>query len=343
MDTRDKRKLFVLACMVGLLLAIGTVGYMTLLDVSLIDGLYMTVITISTVGYAEVAEMNDSAKLFSIFIIFAGISTVGYALTNMVSLFVEGRFKEAWRTRKMEGKIDSLRDHYIICGSGETGQSVITQFKKSGHPFVVIDKDEEKYDELVQDGVLVVTGDATHEDVLQKCRIDTAKGLISGLGVDADNVFTVLTAREMNPDLYIVSRVIDDSSISKLKKAGANNTVSPNEIGGRRMAALVTKPAVISFLDIITRAGDVVLDLESVTICGHSDMVGKSLQNLKIPEETGLIVLAIKKDYEEKLRLNPSSDETLEARDTIVVLGREDQVKKLRKMACDNGNEYVDI
>ena len=167
------------------------------------------------------------------------------------------------------------------------------------------------------------------------------QGLIAALSKDADNVFTVLTARELNKDLYIVSRAIDKKAHEKLKIAGANNTISPDEIGGSRMAALMLNPTVISFLDIITHAGEVVLDLEDVVICDTSSIANMTLREIKIPEKTGLIVLAIKKRQSQKLEFNPNSDETLQVGDTMIVLGRQEQVIELRKLACDQGERNL--
>ncbi|MGH4052828.1 MAG: potassium channel family protein [Clostridium sp.] len=327
---------FVITILIALLL-IGTIGYKILLDVSFVDALYMTVITISTVGYAEVATMDEGAKLFTIFIIFLSLGTVGYLFSSIVSSFLEGDLKDAWRRRRMEVKMTKIKDHYIICGAGETGANAIKQFKKSNVPFIVIDKDEEIIKELIDDKVYAIQGDATQEEVLDKARIKNAKGLISSLSKDADNVYTVLTAREMNSDLYIVSRAINKNANERLKKAGANNTISPNEIGGSRMAALMLRPTVIAFLDIVTHAGDVILDLEDVTICEDSIIINRSLREVKIPEKTGLIVLAIKKNSNKKLVFNPSSNQILKMSDTMVVLGTEEQVIKLRKIARDEG------
>ena len=165
----------------------------------------------------------------------------------------------------MEANVTKLKDHYIICGAGETGYNAIKQFKKSNVPFVVIDVDDHKVHDLMEEDIFAIHGDATHNSILEKARIEHAKGLISSLPNDAENVFTVLTARQLNQDLYIVSRAIDKHAGAKLKQAGANNTISPNEIGGSRMASLMLRPNVISFLDIVTKAGDVVLDLEDVS------------------------------------------------------------------------------
>lgn len=331
----NKRKFIFIIATFTIIIVVAVIGYMQLLDVGFIDALYMTAITISTVGYGEVGEMVAPAKIFTIFIIFSGLGVAGYGFTSLVALFFEGELKDAWRRKKMENKIAELNDHYIVCGAGEIGHTVIKQFIENGLSFVVIEKNHRRASELRHEGVLTIIGDATSEDVLESAHITKAKGLISTLSNDADNVFTVLTARQMNNEAYIVSKAIAKNAHNKLKKAGADNTISPNEIGGRRMAALIIRPSVISFLDVITQAGDVTLDLEEVKICAKSEFVGKTLMEAKIPEQTGLIVLAIKRKGDTRLRFNPSSNEILKDGDTMVVLGREDQVDQLRGMACE--------
>lgn len=315
----------------------GVVGYILLLDLNFVDALYMTVITISTVGYAEVGVMDTEAKMFSILLIFISLGTVGYLFTSIMSSFLEGDLKEAWRRRKMEATITQLTDHYIICGAGETGYNAIKQFIKRNEPFVVIENDENRVRDLIDENIPVILGDGTQDEVLEKARITYAKGLIASLPGDAENVYTVLTARQLNQKLYIVSRAIEKHASDKLKQAGANNTISPNEIGGTRMASLMIRPNVISFLDIITRAGDVILDLEDVVIFPSSPLINTQLKDAKIPEKTGLIVLAIKKANKDKLSLNPSSSQILEKGDTMIVLGHEDQVKTLKEIAHDTG------
>ena len=334
---KEHRKLVIIISLLFAVLTIGTIGYQVLLGVSFVDALYMTVITISTVGYTEVGEMTDAAKYFSMFIIFMGLGTVGYGVTSAVGLLLEGTFKESWRRMKMEKQIKALENHYILCGGGETGQSVIRQFIKSKVDFVVIEIKERIVKEMEEQGILVIQGDGTQEEVLEKAQIYKAKGFISSLPKDSANVFAVLTARQMNPSLYIVSRSVEASSREKLIKAGANNTISPNVIGGMRMASFVIRPSIISFLDIITHAGDVVLDLEDVVICDGTELEGMTLKEAKIPEQTGLIVLAIRKSGEEQPKMNPSSEEVLEKGDSMIVLGKEEQVNKLRDLAHDDG------
>lgn len=316
-----------------LLIAIGVAGYMYLEDMTFLDALYMTVITVSTVGFKEVVDLEPHSKVFTIGIIVSGLGIVAYAASNFFSFLLEGEFKNIVRRRRMEKKINSLSDHFILCGGGQTGQSVIERFQRAGAPFVVVEKDPPTVEDLISQNVPVFQGDATHEEVLEKAGITKAKGLISCLSNDAENVFAVLTARGMNPDIHIVARSIEKKSHSKLLKAGANCTISPNELGGVRMASMLLKPAVVSFLDIITQVKDMTLDLEEVELHPKSSLVEKTLGDARIPEKIGLIVLAIKKKNEERLRLNPRSLEKLEQGDKMLVLGTDDQVKTLKKIA----------
>ena len=290
------RKLRLILLMLAVVFAVGVTGYALLLRVGFVDALYMTVITISTVGFSEVAAMTDAAKLFSIFIIFAGLGVVGYSLTSIVSYFFEGEIKDSWRRGRMTTKINELRNHYIVCGAGDVGTAVIEYFRDNNVDFVVIEKNEKRRDELMEENILTILGDATHEDTLHKAGIDRAKGFVCVLSTDSDNVFTVLTARQLSERIYIVARAVERSAHSKLIKAGANKTISPNEIGGQRIAAAVVRPSISSFLDEITRAGDVVLDLEEVLVGPASRAAGKALSELKIPEQTGLVVLAPEKE-----------------------------------------------
>lgn len=327
-----KRKFGFIAFLLFTVITTGVVGYILLLDLSFIDALYMTVITISTVGYKEVGNMTPEAKIFTIGIIFSGLAVFGYVITSMVALFFEGELRDAWRERTMNLKLDQLNGHYIVCGAGNVGRTVINIFNDSKINFVVIEENENTVEELKELGILTIRGNATHEDVLGKAAITKAKGIICSLATDAENVFTVLTARQMNDDIFIVSKAIEKSAHNKLTKAGANKTISPNEIGGQRMAALLLRPSVISFLDVITRDGDVTLDLEEIKIPHYSNLVGKKLMDAKIPEKTGLIVLALKKTGAPSFKFNPNSRESLDNGDIIVVLGTHEQIDALNAL-----------
>ncbi len=333
MDSRRKI-ILILSFLICLLLG-GTAGYMWIEDLSLLDALYMTVITVSTVGFREVKELSDTGKFFTVIIIFAGLGTVVYGVSSIATFIIEGEFRDFIRRYRMENKINAIKDHYIVCGGGKSGMHVAREFLSRKVPFVVIEKDEIRAQVCMENDILVLVDDATSEDALKKAGIKRAKGLISCLSSDADNVFTVLTARGLASDLYIIAEAIEEQSEMKLKKAGANKTVSPNRIGGSRMASLVLRPVVVSFLDVITHAEDFVLDLEEIHICPDSMLVGQNLQEARIPERTGLIVLAMTPAGREKMVFNPRSDQILEAGCRMIVLGQADQIKRLRQLACD--------
>ena len=333
MSTSAISKGWIILTLILVLITVGTIGYVLLTDAPLIDGLYMTIITISTVGYREIADLNSAGKLFTIGIILGGLGIVSYSLLQTVSFLIDGGVKKIFRRRSMEKKIEEMDKHIIVCGAGQTGTSVIEQFQKNETPFVVIEQDETRSAELEEIGVPVICGDASSEDILMQAGIIKSKGLICCLETDADNVYTVLTARVLNPKLHIVSRSIEKGSAEKLKRAGANKTISPNELGGARMAYLMLKPHVVSFLDIVTRFDDEVLDLGEVSIQENAEITNCLLKDAKIPQKTGLMMIIAIRKPGGKLRFNPGSQEVLTMKSSMLVLGKEDQIEKLREMA----------
>ena len=328
----EKRKLKFILYAFALLLIVGFIGYMFLLKVDFIDALYMTVITISTVGFGEVGTTSNWSEVFSIIMIFVGVGIVGYAFTTVVAMFVEGKVKDFWKGSKMEKKIASLDDHYIICGSGELAEVIINNFIDQNLNFVVITDKREDLDDYSHHDILVVEGMSTEEAVLEHAGIERAKGLVSTLDSEVDNIVTVLTARNLNKNIYIIANAITKSGSEKLMKVGANKTLSAVEISGKRMASLMTKPNIISFLDVVTRIGDVELDLEEVVVKSGSYLENKNLIEAQIPNKTGLIVLAIKTIEDNKMIFNPPVNYTFRIGDVLIVLGREDQVDKLKHL-----------
>ena len=328
----EKRKLKFILYAFALLLIVGVIGYMFLLKVDFIDALYMTVITISTVGFGEVGTTSNWSEVFSIIMIFVGVGIVGYAFTTVVAMFVEGKVKDFWKGSIMETKIASLNDHYIICGSGELAEVIINNFIDQNLNFVVITDKREDLDDYSHHDILVVEGMSTEEAVLEHAGIERAKGLVSTLDSEVDNIVTVLTARNLNKNIYIIANAITKSGSEKLMKVGANKTLSAVEISGKRMASLMTKPNIISFLDVVTRIGDVELDLEEVVVKSGSYLENKNLIEAQIPNKTGLIVLAIKTIEDNKMIFNPPVNYTFRIGDVLIVLGREDQVDKLKHL-----------
>ncbi|MCD4827021.1 MAG: potassium channel protein [Acholeplasmataceae bacterium] len=310
------------------------IGYTLILDVPFVDGLYMTIITISTVGYGEVALMTPLAKWFSIIFIIISVGMVGYLVKVIFDFIGENNFNQAWRRKKMIQKIEKLKDHIIICGGGETGINVIKQLMKRDVKFVVIDNDPKIIESLVELECLYIFDDATKEEVLLQAGLTEAKGIITTLSTDADNVFVVLTAKQLNSNIHIISRFHEKSSEKKLIHAGANQTVSPDEIGGKKMAALMISPHVQYFVDNIIDTKDMSIDMEEVLIKESSGLVDKKLRDAKISEKAGLIVLAIRRDGDVFI-FNPKADEVLRANDNMIVVGSSEQIDKLKKMSLD--------
>lgn len=331
----DKKKLKFIFVIFALLLMFGTLGYMILLKISFVDALYMTVITISTVGFGEVGTTSDLSELFSVLMIFLGVGVVGYAFTTVVAMLVEGKLGDLWKGSKMDKKISVLDEHYIICGSGELADVIIEKFIKENLDFLVITDDRADLDDYSHNNILVIEGQATEEEVLEKAGISRAKGLIAALSSEVDNIVTVLTARNLNKDIYIIANSISKSGSQKLMKVGANKTMSAVEISGKRIASLMIKPNIISFLDVVTKVGDVEMDLEEVIVKKGSYLENKDLIAAQIPNKTGLIVLAIRRNKDKKMLFNPPGNYTFEIGDVLIVLGREEQVEKLRNL----GNE----
>lgn len=330
MEEKKKLKFIIYAFI--LLIVIGVAGYMILLKVDFVDALYMTVITISTVGFGEVGTTSDQSEIFSIFMIFLGVGVVGYTFTTVVAMFVEGKLTELWKGSKMEKKISALSDHYIICGSGELAEVIIKKFIDENLNFVVITDNIKDLDDYSHHDVLVIEGHSTEESILEHAGINKAKGLISTLDSEVDNIVTVLTARNLNKEIYIIANSISKSGSEKLLKVGANKTLSAVEISGKRMASLMIKPNIISFLDVVTRIGDIELDLEEVIVKKASYLENKTLLEAQIPKKTGLIVLAIKKIEDGQLQFNPPVDYIFKIGDVLIVLGREDQIDKLKHL-----------
>ena len=329
---KESRKLKFILYAFSLLLIIGIVGYMILLDVGFVDAFYMTVITISTVGFGEVGTTSNGSEIFSICMIFLGVGIVGYAFTTIVAMFVEGKVSDLWKGNKMERKISALSDHYIICGSGELAEVIINKFIDENLNFVVITDNREDLDDYSHHNILVVEGHSTEENVLKHAGVEKAKGLIAALDTEVDNIVTVLTARNLNEKIYIIANAITKSGSEKLLKVGANKTLSAVEISGNRMASLMIKPNIISFLDVVTRMGDVELDLEEVIVKKGSYLENKTLIEAEIPKKTGLTVLAIKKIDDGKLLFNPPVNYTFKIGDILIILGREEQVDKLKNL-----------
>src|SRR3712207_3902453 len=237
----------------GIITVVGVLGYMVFEGWSFTDALYMTVITMTSVGYREVRTLDTTGQLWTMVILITGVGTLFYAAVSSVELVVEGTIRGYFGRRRMQAAIGRLRDHYIVCGYGRVCRQVAAEFARDGVPFVVIDQDPEVAEECTAEGYLVLLGDASDDGRLEEAGIRRARGLVAAVDSDADNVFVVLSARKLNPSLNIVARASSDESAAKLEMAGADRTLSPYAVGGRGLASLATQPLIVDFLDIVTR------------------------------------------------------------------------------------------
>jgi len=327
------RHLKISICVLVLLVSFGTLGYITIEGWDTLDSLYMTVITLSTVGFKEVHNLSDPGKVFTMVLIFFGVSVIGYIVGSLAQIMFEGQFHRIIGRKKVEKAINALQDHYIICGFGRIGALICKEFAAKPLPFVVVEKDTGTIDRMELDGhgYLFLRGDATADDTLLKAGIRKAKGLISVVTSDTENVYITLTARGLNPDLYILARSGEEGSEIKLKRAGANKVVSPYLIGGSRMAQAILRPTVVDFIEIATGHEHMELQMEEILIPEHSGYIGESLASSGFRKETGVIIVGIKKECG-TMGFNPESHTTIEAGDTLIVLGEPTAIQKLDQL-----------
>ncbi|MDP6776690.1 MAG: potassium channel protein [Candidatus Latescibacteria bacterium] len=316
------------------ILAGGTIGYSWIEEWPVEDSLYMTVITVTTVGFGEVKPLSPAGRQFTILLLILSIATLGYSVTTLIGFIFEGQIVQAMRGRRMERAIASLKDHYIICGCGVVGREVALEFLQAGVPFVVIDRDPKTAELGRGVQVLFIEGDADRDEILYDAGIERAKGLVSALRQDGDNIYVVLTARQLNPKLTIVARAAEEGTTEKLLRAGADRVICPYQIAGRRMASVILRPSVMSFLDVVVEGGDVTMRLEEVRVESSSPLVGKRLGESGIGERTTAKILAIQ-DPGGAPRTDPSgrvsvSKVVISEGDSLVALGDEDQLRTLR-------------
>jgi voltage-gated potassium channel len=317
----------------AVLIIVGTAGYVLIEHQPLADALYMTAITITAVGYNEVFELTPQGRTFTMFILLGGISWLGLWFATITSFIVELDLKDALRRRRNMQDIAHMKDHVIICGAGRTGRQVAQEIETLTQDYVIIERDPDRIQELGEyvPNAHVIEGDATHDHVLLGAGLMQAKGLITCLSADTDNLFVCLSARDLAATVKIVARAYEEETISKLYRAGADQVVSPNVSSAIRMASLLLRPSAVSFLDIATRSANMALRAEEAVIGAGSAVAGKTLMEAQIPERTGLIVIAIKNgEGASGLTFNPSASTKLEAGHELIVLGEEKQIKKLK-------------
>jgi voltage-gated potassium channel len=312
----------------------GTIGYTIIEGWPFNEALYMTIITVSTVGFQEVRPLSITGRIFTIILILSGIMIIAAGANFIFSSIIHGTFRDVFRRQGMEKKLAKIKNHFIVCGLGAIGEDVIQEFRRVGEPFVLIEKQKEIIERMEKDypDMLYVLGNATDDEVLRCAGINSARGIIAVLSSDADNLYICLSARSLNPKLRIISRAIESGSIDKLRRAGADYVFSPEKIGGVRLAAAALRPTVTSFLDTILKGEHLNLLLDEVTVRENSVVAGKTLMETDITKRIGIIILAIKSATIGKLTFNPSSDTVIRPDDTLISFGAPEQMKQLKKI-----------
>ncbi len=332
MKERQVKHIVIGLVLLATVISVGIIGYMILEKFSFVEALYMTIITIATVGFEEVHQLDNAGMVFTSFLIIFSFGLFVYVVTSFTRLLVEGVFRNFYKDNKVKKRVQRLSDHVIVCGFGRNGRQAIIELMDHKKKFVVIESGKEMVDKIrLETDYLYIEGDATQEEILEAAEIHKSSALITALPNDADNLFVVLTARQMNPKLKIISRASEEKSDSKLKRAGADNVIMPDRIGGQRMAKLVIQPDVVEFLEyIMLQSSDDVnleeLSCESMASC----FINKSIKELGVRNITGANIVGLKKDS--KYIFNPNPDVILSADDQLFVLGDPRQLSKLREL-----------
>lgn len=321
-----------LLCLFGVLIA-GTLGYMLIENWSFSESLYMTIITVSSVGFKEVRNLDLNGVWFTIALILFGMGTIIYGITNLTAFVVEGDLRKILRKSKMEKNLDKLKEHFILCGLGRVGTNIAKEILRMGYPLVAIDSVERNLVEFESSAANLFTllGDATSEKILEKAGILRAKGLVSALPTDSENIFVVLTARQLNPSLRIIARVNEEENSEKMVRAGADKAVCPAHIGGLRMASELIRPAVVDFIDKMIREKEGKLRVEEAVITQNSSILGKTLMEAQIPKKSGCVVVALRR-ANGKFEFNPRAEMVLNEGDAVIVIGEIEKISELKKL-----------
>jgi voltage-gated potassium channel len=323
------RIIYPIVAIVGVI-SFGTIGYSVIEGWTFFDSLYMTIITLTTVGYGEVHALTNTGRAFTILLILSGVGAMFYSLGFAARAIFEGEIREILGRKKLNKKIEKIENHYIICGYGRMGKIICKEMIQSGASFVVIEKTPGIFPSIDKD-ILVLEGDATQDSVLKTAGVERASALISVLSSDAENLYVVLSARGLNPKLKIVARASEEGVEDKLLRAGADNVISPYHIGGVRIAHTVLKPAVVDFIEFATRSRNMELQIEEIKVKESSHIVGRGLDECGIRKDLGIIIVAIKRAAGD-MEFNPTSTSIIKQGDTLIAMGETKQLEALERL-----------
>jgi voltage-gated potassium channel len=324
---RPQGPAFAVALLV-LIIAGGTVGYVVIEGWSAWDAFYMTIITVTTVGYKEVHDLSRAGEALTVAVLISGVGAALYTFTLLATVVVEGGLPKHLQNRRHQRMLETVRDHFIICGYGRIGSIVARQFRRQNIPYVVVERSIERVQTAIEEGALGIEADASREEVLKRVGIDRARGLIAVVGTDAENVYAILSARVLRPDLFIIGRAETEDATIKLKRAGADRVISPYQIGAVQIAQTALRPAVVDFVELATSADNIELAMEQITIAPQSTFVSQSILDASLRQQYGVIVVGIQRQ-DTRMEFNPAPDTTIQPGDKLVVLGRPDSLRRL--------------
>ncbi len=326
-----RRRLILITIAIVATLAFGTIGFVVIEHYPLFDAFYMTLITVTTVGYSEILPLSLAGRIFNSFVIFFGVTVMLLAVGAMTQTVIELELNQYFGKRRVKGMIDRLENHFIVCGFGRVGRGAAEELSQAQEMFVVIDHSEERVERAMNAGMLAVVGDATRDDVLIEMGIQKAKGLIATLASDADNLFLILSAKSINALLQLSARVDEETSEEKMRRAGANFVLAPYKSTGHRMAQALIKPHVQQFMDFSSAGVGPNVSIEQVSVSTRSSFAGRTLADVDIQKKLGLIVLGVRK-ADGSILFNPVANLAIAAGDHVIVMGESDGLRKLEKM-----------
>jgi voltage-gated potassium channel len=330
MDRRITRRIILIAALIVLTLGLGTVGFRVIEGYSLFDAFYMTLITITTVGYEEIHPLSRAGRIFNSFLIFFGVSAMFFAVGVMTQTIIELQLQDRYGKRRMRRVIMQMKDHYIVCGFGRVGRNAAFELQRVGVHFLVIDRNEQRVERARQAGMTALTADAMRDETLREAGVLRARGFIAALATDADNVFVILSAKTLNPRLTVVTRASEEDAEQKLRRAGADTVFSPYSIAGHRLAQALVRPHVVQLIDFAGRTMGLDVTMEQLRVSEESEFAAKKLGDAT-RRESGVIVLALSKP-DGKMIFNPSGDTAIAAGDVLIVMGEQPSLRALESL-----------
>ncbi len=335
-----RRRLLWLAGAVGSLLGIGTAGFMLIEGWPAADAFYMTLITITTVGYREVHELSPAGRLFNTALIVFGVSLMFFAIGALTQSLVAAELGEIFGRRRNKRMIEGLKQHYIVCGFGRVGRAAAEELRRAEVPLVVVDRNPERIERALRAGLPALQADATQDATLREAGVERARGLIAALATDAENLFVILSAKTLNPMLNVAARAAEEEAEQKLRRAGADTVFAPYANAGHLLALSLLRPHVVRFLDVTTRSMGLEVGMEQVPVVEPSELVSRSLKQIQLRRDLGVIVLAIRK-ADGRMVFNPPAEAVIEAGDFLIVMGEHANLRRLEALAAGQTRDAV--